>query len=76
MSTAPYDHTVHTHSVTKPHIFEVLQAAINTPYIWAARAAQRRELRELLAQDERIIRDVGLKREDVAREAFKAFWRE
>ncbi len=38
---------------------------------WAQRSAQRRHLREL---DDHLLRDMGLTRADVEREASKPFW--
>jgi uncharacterized protein YjiS (DUF1127 family) len=47
-------------------LVELLQA-------WSARAQERRMLLEL---DERMLKDIGVTRADVAREATKPFWRE
>jgi uncharacterized protein YjiS (DUF1127 family) len=47
-------------------LVELLQA-------WGARARERRMLLEL---DERMLKDIGVTRADVAREATKPFWRE
>ena len=47
-------------------------AAYGTLAAWNRREAQRRHLLEL---DERLLRDVGLSREDAEAEAAKPFWR-
>jgi uncharacterized protein YjiS (DUF1127 family) len=41
---------------------------------WIARSRQRRDLREL-AQEERLLSDIGITREQALREAEKPFWR-
>jgi uncharacterized protein YjiS (DUF1127 family) len=50
-----------------------LSACLNTLAAWIARSSQRRALREL-AQDARLLSDIGLTREQALREAGKAFW--
>ncbi len=47
-------------------------AAYGALAAWSSREAQRRHLLEL---DERLLRDVGLSREDAEAEAAKPFWR-
>ena len=47
-------------------------AALLVLKCWRGRSRQRRHLREL---DDRLLRDVGLSRENVAREVEKPFWR-
>jgi len=42
--------------------------------LWSARSAQRKALREL-AQDGRLLADIGLDRQQALREAAKRFWR-
>lgn len=49
-----------------------LRGLVALTALWAARRRQRRELREL---DDRLLRDIGLTREQVLREAAKPFWR-
>jgi len=61
--------------VSHSHIPGLLQNAVSTVFSWVDRAVKRRELRDLLMQDDRVLNDVGLSREMVMREAFKAFWR-
>ena len=61
--------------VSHSHITGLFRNAVNTVFAWADRAVKRRELRDLLMQDDRVLSDVGLSREMVMREAFKAFWR-
>lgn len=46
--------------------------ALTTLCAWQDRARQRRHLRDL---DERLMRDVGLSREEVRRETAKSAWR-
>ncbi len=41
-------------------------------FVWQERARQRHALAEL---DERLLKDIGLSRADVAREVSKPFWR-
>lgn len=55
-----------------PSPLDVLRGAFRTLSLWTLRWQDRRHLREL---DERMLRDVGLSREDVEREAGKPFWR-
>ena len=43
--------------------------------IWMARRRQRKALQELVEHDDRLLRDVGLSRDEVRREAAKPFWR-
>lgn len=48
-------------------------AALGT---WRARRAMRAELREDIARiDERVLRDIGVTRHDLIREAYRPFWR-
>lgn len=49
-------------------------AAFRVLWIWMARSSQRAVLREL-AQEGRLLSDVGLDREQVLREVAKPFWR-
>lgn len=51
-----------------------LSAATRTFAVWIVRSAQRKALREL-AQERRFLNDIGLSREEVAREVAKPFWR-
>jgi uncharacterized protein YjiS (DUF1127 family) len=51
-----------------------LRTFVGTVAAWIVRSGQRRALREL-AKDRRLLRDVGLTREQVLREAGKPFWR-
>jgi len=43
--------------------------------IWMARRRQRKSLQGLVEHDDRMLRDVGLSRDEVRREAAKPFWR-
>jgi uncharacterized protein YjiS (DUF1127 family) len=49
-------------------------ACFNTVAAWTVRSNQRRALRAL-AQDGRLLSDIGLSREKALREAGKPFWR-
>jgi len=44
--------------------------------VWLARRAERKALRELAAQEGRLLADIGLNREEALREAAKPFWRQ
>ena len=46
---------------------------IDTLQVWTTRSTERRALLQL---DERMLKDIGVSRVDVAREAMKPFWRE
>ena len=54
------------------HIVRAATALPALVALWFARAGTRRKLAEL---DDRILRDIGLTRQDVDREAAKPFWR-
>lgn len=49
----------------------LLSAAVATVLLWQQRLADRRRLREM---NEHMLRDIGLGREESAREAAKPFW--
>lgn len=49
------------------------RAVVRTLYTWQRRAHERRHLASL---DERLLRDMGLSRHDVAEETAKPFWRD
>ena len=51
-----------------------LTAALRTLRTWMSRSRQRRALREL-AQEEQLLNDIGLSREQALREGAKPFWR-
>ena len=51
-----------------------LSVCLNTVATWIVRIGQRRALREL-AEQGRLLSDVGLTREQALREAAKPFWR-
>jgi uncharacterized protein YjiS (DUF1127 family) len=50
------------------------RTALSMLGVWLARSAQREALREL-AQDGRLLADIGLNRQQALREAAKPFWR-
>lgn len=62
-------------TVSTAHVLGPLQAAVNTLYTWADRREKRRELRELLLNDNHVFADIGLERHDVSQEAYKPFWK-
>ncbi len=43
--------------------------------LWIVRSQQRRTLIELVEQDDRMLRDIGVSRDAAHREAAKPFWR-
>jgi uncharacterized protein YjiS (DUF1127 family) len=43
--------------------------------LWIARSQQREALADLVEQDERMLRDIGVSRAAAQREAAKPFWR-
>ncbi len=51
-----------------------LSACLNTVGAWIVRSAQRKALREL-AEDGRLLGDIGLTSEQALHEADKPFWR-
>ena len=55
-----------------PALAEMLGDALNLAYGWRDRRRQRHALMRL---DDRLLRDIGLSRADVEREASKPFWR-
>jgi uncharacterized protein YjiS (DUF1127 family) len=50
----------------------IAAACFDALLLWQERARQRHHLREL---DDRMLRDLGLSRADIEREATKPFWR-
>jgi uncharacterized protein YjiS (DUF1127 family) len=48
-----------------------LRRLLEVLFVWQDRASQRRALQQL---DDRLLKDLGLGRGDVAREADKPFW--
>ncbi|WP_119303779.1 DUF1127 domain-containing protein [Dongia deserti] len=53
-------------------IVAVLDRLLETPFVWAERAAERRHLSEL---DDHLLNDIGLNRADVEAISTKPFWR-
>jgi uncharacterized protein YjiS (DUF1127 family) len=51
-----------------------LSASLSTVAVWIVRSGERRALREL-AEEGRLLSDVGLTREQALDEAAKPFWR-
>jgi len=60
-----------THSL-RDLLEHAIQAAYATLVLWNDRQMQRNHLSEL---DERLLRDMGLSRQQVRHEALKPFWR-
>ena len=52
----------------------IVRGAVGIFAKWRARSTERRALREL-AHESRLLKDVGLSREQAMREASKLFWR-
>jgi uncharacterized protein YjiS (DUF1127 family) len=50
----------------------VVDHILETPFIWAERAAERRHLAQL---DDHLLKDIGLNRADVEAVSTKPFWR-
>jgi uncharacterized protein YjiS (DUF1127 family) len=53
-------------------VVAVLDRLFEAPFVWAERAAERRQLAEL---DDHLLRDIGLTRADVDAVSTKPFWR-
>ena len=69
------ENCLHTTAVTPapvPSLRDGLRAARELLRTWHQRARERSELRRL---DERQLRDINVRAEDVLREAYKPFWR-
>jgi uncharacterized protein YjiS (DUF1127 family) len=47
---------------------------MDTVRIWSARSRERRALRELAELDDHFLKDIGVSRGQVLREAAKPFW--
>ena len=75
MTTLYLDHNSPIRVVSVAHAYRALQSVANTFYVWADRVKKRRELRGLLASEDHILKDIGLHRHDISREALKPFWR-
>ncbi len=76
MTMTHVEHTLPTRSVSKSHVLRGLKFTVKTAVTWADRAKKRRDLRELLDREDRVLKDIGLQRDDVYREAHKWFWAE
>ena len=59
---------------TRPATRLAFSKPLSTLGIWFARSVQRRALQEL-AQDVKLLNDIGLDRQEALREAAKPFWR-
>jgi uncharacterized protein YjiS (DUF1127 family) len=60
-------------SHTQPGVARNL-AFLATPVKWLQRIRERRELLALLSQPDYILKDIGLQRDEISREALKRFW--
>jgi uncharacterized protein YjiS (DUF1127 family) len=53
----------------------VLSLAMDAFRLWRRHIQSRRELRNLSAWDDRMLKDIGVTRADVERELTRSFWR-
>jgi len=66
----------HVHNAHAHHSFgHAVLAAMAVPFVWLHRHHERQELANVLEFPEYLLKDIGLKRSDVVREAVKPFWR-
>ena len=63
-------YTLHKQSGSSSSLLAWLKAVS----LWNSRSQQRRTLGELVEQDERMLRDIGVSREAARGEAAKPFW--
>ena len=49
-------------------------ASVLSPLKWVRRIRERRELLSLLSQPDYILKDIGLQRDEITRQAMKGFW--
>ena len=75
MTTLHLDHNSAARTESSAQAYRALQSVINTFYVWADRAKKRRELRGLLTSNDHVLKDIGLQRHDISREAVTPFWR-
>ncbi len=61
-------------SVGTRRIVPVIVAMTQLPLAWVRRIRDRRQLMRLLEQPEYLLKDVGLQRDAIVREAIKRFW--
>jgi uncharacterized protein YjiS (DUF1127 family) len=45
------------------------------PFVWLRRHRDRRQLRGVMGFPDYLLKDIGLQRDEIAREAIKPFWR-
>jgi uncharacterized protein YjiS (DUF1127 family) len=65
----------HTSAPTKLiKLASSLGALLLLPLTWMKRIRNRRELMRLMEQPEYLMKDVGLQRDEIVREAIKRFW--
>jgi len=75
MSHVNRTHTVSHSASLVAGVVRMLGTAVSTVALWVRRHNERRELRELLAQPDYLLKDIGLRREDIMNHAVKPFWR-
>ncbi len=75
MTTLHLDHNLPANAASGSHESSVVQRVANTLKVWVDRANKRRQLRTLVPAEDRILKDIGVRRQDVSQEAFKPFWR-
>ena len=62
--------------ITEPNRSTTLAGAFESMLaFWRVRANRRKQRRDLSRLDDHLLRDIGISRHDVAREARKSFWR-
>lgn len=72
MATVTLNHA--THAPTLARLGGLLVAPVLAFATWVQRIRQRRELLGLLSQPDYVLKDVGLQRDEIAREGLKRFW--
>jgi uncharacterized protein YjiS (DUF1127 family) len=65
MTSVNYAHT---------NLGRLAQRALTLPVQWATRFRERRELMALLDLPDYLLKDIGIKRDDITREGVKHFW--
>jgi uncharacterized protein YjiS (DUF1127 family) len=76
MTTLHLDHSSSVRISSSAPAYRILRRVVNTFYLWAVRARERRELSGLLAADDRVLKDLGLHQHVISQAALKPFWRD
>ena len=63
----------HVHS-THADLTHTALAALNAPLTWLKRHRQRRELSRVMGFPDYLLKDIGIQRDEIVREAIKPFW--